>query len=224
MSDITKEIEDQPTSFAQEVWKKLSTIDVGEHQDEIEGTDKRPAVSYLPWHKAWLLLKREFPGSEYRHDGDIIHPDNTVEVQVTLIIGGDTGIGSVIRREIQNSMARLPVMDQWFNAISNPNARDISDSRQRCLVKAIAYAGLGLNLWSKEESHIPVGKLDEPINAKQVGKIMELIEAADTDTALFLEWAGVDKLDYIPRERYNSAIALLESRVRAKSDEKTDPA
>jgi hypothetical protein len=198
---------DQST-FASEVWETLSNIDVEPHINHIEATAKRPEIPYLAWHRAWTLTKRAFPATTYQHLPDILHPDETVEVEVKVMIAKDS-------EQWQIANARLGVMDQWFNPITNPTARQINDSRQRCLVKALAFAGLGLNLWS--ESVVPVGKLDDPVNSKQVKILKDLIKKSGTDEAAFLEWAGTEKIEDIPHERYGSARRLLESRVKGKS-------
>ena len=38
----------------------------------------------------------------------------------------------------------LPVYDNKYNAIANPNADDIQDNMQRCFVKTVALFGLGI--------------------------------------------------------------------------------
>ena len=144
---IVKEEVKEVDSFAHEVWDTLTRIDMADHIDWIEATAKRPEISYLPWHTAWSLLKRKFPASTYNHQPDIRHPDNTVEVEVELWVYGKT------EDECQMSSARLSVMDSWMNPISNPTARQVNDSRQRVLVKALAFAGLGLTLWMTKERY-----------------------------------------------------------------------
>ena len=196
-----------PMPFAQEVWEVLSDTDVMIHAKQLEATKGRPAISYLPWHKTWLLLKRAYPASQYAHQPDLIHHGGTVEVQVDLRIQAELEGAFVL------SMARLPVMDFRYNAIIEPNARELNDARQRCLVKACAFAGLGLNLWS--ESPLPVGKLDEPITTKQFSTLTALIEKSGTDEELFAEWCECD-LSELPQERYVSAKALLEAKIRSK--------
>ena len=190
-------------SFAQNVWDALSKCDVTDHVKQLPKTAKRPAVDYLPWHSAWLLLKREFPASTYKHKKDIFHLADSVEVEVNVLIravhDGD--------EEIQTS-ARLAVMDGRFNAILSPDARQINDARQRCLVKALAFAGLGLQLWS--DSIIPVGKLADPINAKQVTKIKLLLKESGVETAPFLEWLSAESVETIAKEKYSRAIKQLE--------------
>ena len=68
-----------------------------------------------------------------------MYPDGTREVRVSVTIEGLT------------HMMWLPVMNHTNNAISNPNARDVSDARMRCLVKAIALHGLGLYIYAGED-------------------------------------------------------------------------
>jgi hypothetical protein len=193
-------------SFEAQVWKELSRTDVSDHVDQIPATNKRPAVSYLSWHRAWSLVKRKFPASTYSHRSDIRHPDGTVEVEVDVVIAETTGGPSLFTN------ARLAVMNSYFAPISNPTAREVNDSRQRCLVKALAFAGLGLNLW--DDSVIPVGKLDDPINDQQFMMLTQLIEASKTDEASFLKWADIEDLHDLPFERYGSAVALLEAKCR----------
>lgn len=201
-------------AFATEVWEKLSRIDVSEHTDEIPKTGKRPAISYLAWHRAWTLLKRMYPGSTYSHRKDLYHPDGSVEVEVDVIISAGGA-------EQMFTNARLGVMDQWFNPIQNPTSRDINDTRQRCLVKALAFAGLGLNLWS--DSNIPVGSLEDPISMEQLEQIQKLLVASDSDENLFMRWLRVETLEDIPVERFHSAVGMLERKIkRAEQREKQE--
>jgi hypothetical protein len=195
-----------PETFEQKVWGTLSRIDVTEHANQLPATGKRPPISYLAWHKAWMLVKRKFPGTTYSHRADVHHPDGTVEVEV------DVNISDVVGSNNMFTNARLAVMDNYFNPISNPTARQINDARQRALVKALAFAGLGLNLWG--EDVIPVGKLDDPINEEQFAALSELIEKSETDIEKFLVWCGVDSLIDLPFERFRSARGLLEAKLR----------
>jgi hypothetical protein len=197
--------------FPEQVWETLSRIDVTDHIDTIAATGKRPEISYLSWSAAWMLLKRNFPGSTYSHRPDLHHEDGTVEVEVDVVIQGN---GS----ETQFTNARLGVMDNWFNPITNPTARQVNDSRQRALVKALAFAGLGLNLWG--DSMVPVGTLNDPIDLNQIEQLEKLLESTGSDIEKFLRWAGVEKVEDIPVERYPSALRLLESKARNQAAEK----
>jgi hypothetical protein len=212
MNDKTKETpvsEKEYDSFAEEVWDTLSRIDVTEHTDYIEATNKRPEIAYVAWHTAWSLLKRKFPASTYFHNDDLRHPDNTVEVEVEVLImdGND--------RNVQKTSARLSVMDNWMNPIANPTAREVNDSRQRVLVKALAFAGLGLTLWSGDTT--PIGTLDDLIDDEQLALISDLIEKSETNEESFKKWADrIDELTDMTQERYPSARALLEQKIIRK--------
>ena len=198
-------------TFAERVWDVLSNTDVSTHVEVLsgknkQGQQKRPDVNYLSWHKAWMFLKREFPASVYTHMPDMIHKADSVEVEVEVLIIGDT------EGEVQTTSARLAVMDGYFNAILCPDSTQINKSRQRCLVKALAFAGLGLNLWS--ESPLPVGSFSDPINAKQVAILEQLIEKTKVNQDTFLEWLGVETLVDIPKELYPKAKLQLEAKLK----------
>lgn len=197
-------------TLAASVWNTLSRIDVAPFVEHIQiGSGKK--LSYVPWHKAWLLVKRVFPAATYCHGEDIHHPDGTMEVEVYVYFHGEQNEGPDLFR----TYARLPVMDNRFNAIANPNARDINDNRQRCLVKALAFAGLGLSLWDAG-STVPVGTLDDPIDKGQRTTLMKLIASSDADMDNFLRWAGVKEVGDLPKEQYAAAKSLLEAKLKQK--------
>ena len=192
--------------LARKVWDTLSKLDVTRDLEYMKATAKRPAVRYLPWHRAWALAKDAFPSAYYIHKPDVVHPDHTMEVEVTVIF-----------TENENQYAvtcRLGVMDKHFNALVDPNAREINDSRQRCLTKALALAGLGLNLWS--DSDVPVGVQGKPINDEQAAKIKDLLEKTKSNTEKFLKWVGTDSIEDIPYEMYSLAESQLKKKLEAQ--------
>jgi hypothetical protein len=196
-------------SFAEQVWDTLSRIDVSDHTDYIEATKKRPEIGYVAWHTAWKLLKRNFPASTYNHQRDVRHPDETVEVEVEVWIYGDT------EDQCQMTNARLSVMDMWMNPIVNPTARQVNDSRQRVLVKALAFAGLGLNLWGDEV--LPVGVMEDPIDDDEMACITDLIKKSETNEKSFFKWAdGIESLSEMTKERFPKAKALLQQKIIRK--------
>ena len=199
-------------SFSEEVWDTLSRIDVSDHIDWIASTGKRPEISYLAWHTAWSLLKRKFYASTYDHLSDLRHPDETVEVEVVVYIQKNTG------GDLQTANARLSVMDNYMNPIANPTARQVNDSRQRVLVKALAFAGLGLTLWSGDE--LPIGQLEDPIDDDELALIADLVEKSDTNIESFCKWADkIESLADMTKERYPKAKALLQQKIVRKQRE-----
>jgi hypothetical protein len=161
------------------IWETLTAIDVKGHLKQ------RGQFSYLPWADAWGLLMSAFPEAEFR-EGEFTHangtlldaqfyPDETARVTVSVTIGEHT------------LSMWLPVMDYNNNAIKNPGARDISDAKARCLVKALAMFGLGHAVYT--------GAVDEVHDAKPAPQ-----KAAPKANGKLTpeEWARVGK---ISRER-----------------------
>lgn len=132
---------DNPTP--KEVWDTLSSINVNEH------TESKMNLTYLSWAWAWKILKDNFPNAKYGFSSNsytdglldyMQYPDGSGAVSCTIYIG----------KHVQESMW-LPVMDNRNNAIKNPNARQISDAKMRCLVKCISMLGLGLYIYAGED-------------------------------------------------------------------------
>ena len=124
-------------SFAKEIWQTLSKINVNEH------AEKKGNLTYLSWAWAWATLMEHYPESEYSFQDPVRLPDNTVEVWVNIaVMDGE--------RILQRRMW-LPVMDHKNNAIADPDARKISDTRMRCLTKCLAMFGLGHYIYSGED-------------------------------------------------------------------------
>ena len=99
-----------------DIWKTLSTIDVSKH------VEKKNGLSYLSWAWAWGVLMEHFPNAEYSFSSPELHQDGTVTVHCDVVIG------------YCHRTMWLPVMDHRNNAIKNPDARKISDTKMRCLV------------------------------------------------------------------------------------------
>lgn len=133
-----------------EVWENLRSIDCSEHTQEKNG------LTYLSWAWAWATLMEEYPDAAFRFYDTEVHTDGTVTVYCTINIG-----------ELERTMW-LPVMSGFKNqAVSNPNARDVSDAKMRCLVKCMALYGLGHYIYAGED--VPSGK-EEPREEKPAPK------------------------------------------------------
>jgi len=116
-----------------EIWQKLSAIDCSAH------VEKKNSMNYLSWAWAWGVLMEYYPQAQYSFPPAEVHPDGTVTVYCDIAIGG------CVRQ------MWLPVMDYKNNAIRNPDARKISDTRMRCLVKNLAMWGLGHAIYAGED-------------------------------------------------------------------------
>lgn len=100
---------------------------------------------YISWANAWQRLKENFPDASYK----FILFDGLPYLK--------TEVGYFVKVEVivNNSSVTeiLPVMDSKGNVVKECDARDVSDSIKRCMVKAIALHGLGLECYQKEDPH-----------------------------------------------------------------------
>jgi len=117
-----------------EIWNTLSKIDVSKH------VEKKNGLSYLSWAWAWGVLMDKYPDAQYDFNELEVHADATVTVHCVVLI-----------KNCRRTMW-LPVMDHRNNAIKNPDARKISDTKMRCLVKCLAMFGLGHYIYAGEDT------------------------------------------------------------------------
>ena len=101
----------------------LRSINVNEH------TEKKGNLTYLSWTWAVDQLLINDPTATWQFLEPIVYND-TMMVRTEVTAFGKT-LGM-----------QLPVMDNRNNAITNPDARKISDSQMRCLAKNIACFGI----------------------------------------------------------------------------------
>ena len=187
-------------SFNAKVWQTLSAINVNEH------TAKKGQLTYLAWTWAWATLMDHYADSDYSFRDDMVHADGSVEVWVDLTVSD--GTSSTTR-----SMW-LAVMDHRNKAIINPDARQIADTRMRCLTKAIAMFGLGHYIYAGES--IPSAEAEaaaKGITAAQKKELMQLIAATGTDEAKFNAAYKISSLDDLPAGSYQHAEQTLQRKL-----------
>ena len=122
------------------VWETLSRIDCSEH------VEKKGRFNYLSWTWAWGILKENYPTASFEYikteDGNTAFKDEQgyafVRVAVTV--------------EDETHTEDLAVMDNYNKDIKNPKPTQINNSLQRCLGKAAAFHGLGINVYAGEDT------------------------------------------------------------------------
>jgi hypothetical protein len=208
--ELTTDPETLPVSFPAQVWKKLSCVDVGDHIQTAEIKKDGRVVytySYLGWAWCWATLMQHYPESIFVIKPADTLPDGSVIVNLQIaIIEGN--------QEMSRFMY-LPVMDGRNNAVLNPNARNINDTRMRCLVKALAmHTGLGLDLWTGTD--YPVGAEGEPLGDEQLELLSGLFKKLDKNNQeAFTRWLG--PWQDIPKSKYDVARKGLESKLKQQS-------
>lgn len=178
-------------------WEKLSAIDCG---GKIE---KRGSLSYLSWAWAWGILLSHYPDSQHECLPDDRHEDGTVMVNCAVTVDG-------ITRKMW-----LPVMDNRNNAITNPNARQISDARMRCLAKCIAMHGLGHYIYAGED--LPDAVAEAKITEEQSENLLQLMLQSDTDGEKFLQFFHIEKLGDMKATQYEKAHKMLVTKMEKRN-------
>lgn len=166
MSEATKTKENtKETPKKSSVYSTLAKIDVQPY------ISKKMGLNYLSWAKAWGLVKAIYPDASYKYTeyDEYLQSQNgwvptgrTVdyrltpagcEVEVTVTIDG------------VDTKEQLYVMDNRNRPVKNPDYGQINKAQKRCLVKALANAGLGLEVYAGED--LPS---DETETAQKVNK------------------------------------------------------
>jgi len=163
-------------SFAKEVWDRLSAINVNDF------TEKKGNLTYLSWSWAWATLMGHYPESWFQFEEPVVYPDSTVEIRVKVCVQDGE---KRLHREMW-----LPVMDNRNNAIPNPDARRINDTKMRCLTKCLALFGCGLYIYSGDD--LPKVEQDS-VREKQekleaVAKYIKDAIERDDDLAVLEAW------------------------------------
>ncbi len=114
--------------------KQLLDIDVTEHLEEKMG------MSYLPWSIAVKQLILLHPTATWKFLPHTVFPDSSIMVKTSVTIN------DVTKEYV------LPVYGSRGKAILNPDAFQINTAYQRCLVKTIASFGLGLDVFTQDET------------------------------------------------------------------------
>ena len=143
-----------------EVWETLSKIDVSPY------LDTKGQFSYLSWSYARAILSHFYP--QYRV---IWLPSEKFE-DGTMMLHCRVEIDHLSREHW------LPVYDNKYKAIKNPNADDIQDNMQRCFVKTVALFGLGIQVFHNGSGTPEELQLENPneTSKEQLAKALILID------------------------------------------------
>jgi hypothetical protein len=148
------------------VYQTLADVDCSNH------IEKKGKFSYVSWAWAWALVKQNYPDATFEKHVFTDNQNNPLPfmrdtkgytfVQTSVTIGGHT------------LSETFPVTDNRNQAIQHPNAFEVNTALQRCLVKTLAFHGLGLSIYAGED--LPVmGEHGEDLN-----KVITNLAAAQT--------------------------------------------
>jgi len=172
-------------------WNTLSKINVNDH------TEKKGNLTYLSWAWAWQKLMENYPESTYYFGDNEYHPDGSVTVHCILTVDG-------ITRPMW-----LPVMDNRNNSVLQPNSRQISDTKMRCLTKAIAMFGLGSYIYAGED----LPQDNSTISEEQAQTLNKLLQETQSDVGKFCTLFKVSSVTELLLKDYDKALAALNKKL-----------
>ena len=121
------------------LWETLSQIDCSEH------IEKKGGFNYLSWAWAWGMLMEHCPDAIFEnHLNDMGYPcffdgNGNAMVRVTLTVGE------------HSHTEDFPVLNYKNQAIKDPDSFAVNTALKRCLVKSMAYFGLGHYIYAGED-------------------------------------------------------------------------
>jgi hypothetical protein len=157
-----------------------------------EFTEKKGQLTYLSWTWAvdTLLQNDETATWEF--------PEPKIFNETMMVFCNVTAMGKIMRMQ-------LPVMDNRNNAITNPDARKISDATMRCLAKCIACFGIGLYIYAGEDLPVVENTRLSPkewIDAIELAPSPEALKA--TFAKAYSEYKSSPEDALIIKEAYDS--------------------
>jgi hypothetical protein len=109
-------------------------------------TEKKNGMTYLSWAWAWMEVLKADPQATWKVE---LWSDGTGIGQTVLMQIGQTALVWVTTTIFGKPITcQLPVLDYRNKPIANPNAMDVNTAIMRCLVKSIAFHGLGLYIYA----------------------------------------------------------------------------
>ena len=164
------------------VFQILNEYDITEH------LKKKDKIVYLPWSKAWMIVKSLFPSAKFTinkaADGCIYHTDGkTAWVEVSITINDQTETESLAVMDFRNKSIPIDTI----------TSADAEKSIKRCLVKCAALHGLGLSLWTGEELSsaarkkilsVVAGKLEAGVSKDTIYKAIESVAGVKNPNAI----------------------------------------
>ena len=109
-------------------------------------TEKKNGMTYLSWAWAWTEVLKADPQATWKVE---LWPDGTGIGQTVLMQIGQTAMVWVTTTIFGKAItSQLPVLDYKNKPIVNPDAMAVNTAIMRCLVKSIAFHGLGLYIYA----------------------------------------------------------------------------
>ena len=142
---------EENTATKKSIYETLSKIDVKPF------LEKKTNLDYLSWAKAWGLVKQAYPDASFKITE---FPEYIQTKDGWIATGRDVDyrqthagyeVEAIVTIEGHDFSSKLFVMDYHNKALTKASYFEINKTQQRAMVKALAIAGLGLNVYAGED-------------------------------------------------------------------------
>lgn len=184
-----------------DVFKTLAAVDCSDH------TDKKGNFTYLSWTWAWSLVKSHYPNATF--EKVVFHDNQNNPLPFMRDTKGNTYVQTIVTIEGESHAEIYPVLDFKNKAMSFPDSFAVNTALQRCLVKTLAFFGLGLNIYAGED--LPVMdtetvKQETQLNIDKMSKEFELCKSiTEIDEAWRKNKTVYDKLPKSDKDKVMTA-------------------
>tara|TARA_X000001382_G_C3083253_1_gene151193 strand:+ start:39 stop:647 length:609 start_codon:yes stop_codon:yes gene_type:complete len=155
------------------VFQRLSEIDVS-HM-----TERKGQFTYLSWTHAWKAVKDNYPDAVFVKT---VYTDNqNNQLPFMRDTKGNTWVGVAVSIEGITVEEVFPVTDNRNKAMTFPDSFAVNTAHQRCLTKALAYHGLGINVYAGEDLPMETSNVEDldEFRQKAIQFVAEIKKAKD---------------------------------------------
>ena len=158
---------------SESIWQTLSRFDVSK---EVE---QKGRFDYLSWAWAWAFVKEKFPNATF--EKHIFYDNQNNPLPFMRDTKGHTYVMVTVTIDKLSHTEIHYVMDHKNQSVAHPDGGQVNKALQRCLVKAIAFHGLGLNVYAGED--LPMDLEEYDINV-----IIDAFKASDSIDSIDTAW------------------------------------
>ena len=187
-------------------WSILSKFDVSAQ------VDKKNNFDYLSWAWAWAYVKEKYPESNFEKHIFRDNQDNPLPFMRDT--KGHTYVAVTVTIQGLSHTEIMPVLDFRNKSVPHPDGFEVNKAHQRCLVKAIAFHGLGLNLYAGED--LPLDLDDDTDDIIRDFRAATTID--DIDTAWRSHATSIGRLSKSSKQKVTDEFKNAKASLKASAE------
>ena len=187
-------------------WSTLSKFDVSA---QVEQKNK---FDYLSWAWAWAYVKEKYPNANF--EKHIYHDNQNNPLPFMRDTKGHTYVAVTVTIEGLSHTEIMPVLDFKNKSVPHPDGFEVNKAHQRCLVKAIAFHGLGLNLYAGED--LPLDLDDDTDDI--ISDFRAATTIADIDSAWRNNGSAIGKLSKSSKQQVTNEFKNAKASLKASAE------